>query len=49
MFDQKLTTHEHLAELDELGVGFITLRQRHPKLIESARGAAGQRLDQDPP
>jgi transposase len=32
VFDQKLTTHEHLAELDELGVGFITLRQRHPKL-----------------
>jgi transposase len=35
VFDQKLTTHQHLAELDELGVGFITLRQRHPKLIEA--------------
>jgi hypothetical protein len=34
VFDQKLTTHAHLAELDELGVGFITLRQRSPKLIE---------------
>jgi transposase len=33
VFDQKLTTHEHLAELDEMGVGFITLRQRSPKLI----------------
>ena len=33
VFDQKLTTQEHLAELDQLGVGFITLRQRHPKLI----------------
>jgi hypothetical protein len=33
VFDQKLSTHQHLAELDELGVGFITLRQRHPKLI----------------
>jgi len=33
VFDQKLTTHEHLAELDELGVHFITLRQRSPKLI----------------
>jgi transposase len=33
VFDGKLTTHEHLAELDELGVGFITLRQRYPKLI----------------
>jgi transposase len=35
VFDGKLTTQQHLAELDELGVGFITLRQRHPKLIES--------------
>jgi len=33
VFDGKLTTHEHLAELDELGVGFITLRQRSPQLI----------------
>jgi transposase len=35
VFDQKLTTHEHLAELDQLGVGFITLRQRSPKLIQT--------------
>ncbi len=34
VFDQKLTTQEHLAELDEMGVGFITLRQRSPKLIK---------------
>jgi transposase len=34
VFDSKLTTNEHLAELDQLGVGFITLRQRYPKLIE---------------
>jgi transposase len=33
VFDGKLTTQQHLAELDELGVGFITLRQRSPKLI----------------
>ncbi len=33
VFDGKLTTQAHLAELDELGVGFITLRQRSPKLI----------------
>jgi transposase len=33
VFDGKLTTHEHLAQLDEIGVGFITLRQRSPKLI----------------
>jgi transposase len=33
VFDGKLTTHQHLAELDQMGVGFITLRQRSPKLI----------------
>jgi transposase len=33
VFDSKLTTQEHLTELDEMGVGFITLRQRSPKLI----------------
>ena len=35
VFDGKLTTNEHLAELDHMGVGFITLRQRYPKLIQS--------------
>jgi transposase len=35
VFDSKLTTNEHLAELDHMGVGFITLRQRYPKLIQS--------------
>jgi transposase len=35
VFDSKLTTNEHLAELDQLGVGFITLRQRYPKLIQA--------------
>jgi transposase len=35
VFDGKLTTNEHLAELDQLGVGFITLRQRYPKLIRA--------------
>jgi transposase len=35
VFDGKLTTQQHLAELDESGVGFITLRQRYPKLIAS--------------
>ncbi|MGH2869172.1 MAG: transposase [Solirubrobacteraceae bacterium] len=33
VFDQKLTTQEHLVQLDEMGVDFITLRQRSPKLI----------------
>jgi transposase len=35
VFDGKLTTNEHLAELDQLGVGFITLRQRYPKLTQA--------------
>jgi hypothetical protein len=35
VFDSKLTTNEHLAELDQMGVGFITLRQRYPKLIQA--------------
>jgi transposase len=35
VFDGKLTTNEHLAELDQIGVGFITLRQRYPKLTET--------------
>ena len=35
VFDSKLTTNEHLAELDQMGVGFITLLQRYPKLIQS--------------
>jgi Transposase DDE domain len=35
VFDSKLTTNEHLAELDQIGVHFITLRQRYPKLIQS--------------
>jgi hypothetical protein len=50
VFDGKLTTHEHLAELDELGVAFITLRQRSPKLIATleqlpANGWTKTRLD----
>ena len=48
VFDGKLTTHEHLAELDEIGVGFITLRQRSPKLIGMLGSSPRQRLDQDP-
>jgi len=35
VFDSKLTTNEHLAELDQMGVGFITLRQRYPKLTDA--------------
>jgi transposase len=41
VFDGKLTTNEHLAELDEMGVGFITLRQRNPKLIGALQALPG--------
>jgi hypothetical protein len=30
IFDSKLTTQAQLAELDDRGIGFITLRARHP-------------------
>jgi hypothetical protein len=33
VFDQKVTTQVVLAELDERGVGFMTLRMRSPALI----------------
>ena len=34
VFDQKLTTQQVLAELDERGVRFMTLRMRSPSLIK---------------
>lgn len=33
VMDQKVTTHAVLAELDQMGVGFITLRMRSPGLV----------------
>ncbi len=42
VFDQKLTTHEHLAELDAMSVGFITLRQRSPALLARLETLPGQ-------
>ncbi|MBI4571447.1 MAG: hypothetical protein HY723_05810 [Chloroflexi bacterium] len=35
VFDSQLTTHAGLAELDERGVGFLTLRRRGGTLIET--------------
>ncbi|MGE5292805.1 MAG: hypothetical protein ACM3ML_37575 [Micromonosporaceae bacterium] len=32
IFDSKLTTQTVLAELDDCGIGFITLRARHPAI-----------------
>jgi transposase len=34
VFDSKLTTYRGLARLDELGIHFITLRRRSPKLLK---------------
>jgi hypothetical protein len=33
VFDSRLTTYANLARLDELGITFITLRRRSPKLL----------------
>jgi hypothetical protein len=33
VFDSRLTTYEHLARLDKLGITFITLRRRSPALL----------------
>jgi hypothetical protein len=35
IFDSKLTTQSVLAELDDRGIGFITLRARHPGLTKA--------------
>lgn len=43
VFDQKLTTHAELAALDELGVGFITLRMRSPKLTAQLEALPAER------
>ena len=34
VFDSRLTTYEHLARLDKLGITFITLRRRSPALLQ---------------
>ncbi len=33
VFDSQLTTYDNLAQLDEMGITFITLRRRSPKLL----------------
>src|SRR5204863_7853569 len=52
VFDQKLTTQAVLAELDERGVPFMTLRMRSPALIRHIDQLSPQawktvRLDRD--
>jgi hypothetical protein len=34
VFDSKLTTYANLDKLDALGIAFITLRRRSPKLLQ---------------
>ena len=34
VFDSKLTTYANLARLDQMHIGFITLRRRSPKLLQ---------------
>jgi transposase len=34
VFDSKLTTYQGLARLEKLGIGFITLRRRSPRLLK---------------
>lgn len=34
VFDSKLTTYANLDQLDEMGITFITLRRRSPKLLQ---------------
>ena len=36
VFDSKFTTYAHLSELDIMGIHFITLRRRGPKLLQEA-------------
>jgi hypothetical protein len=40
VFDSRLTTYAHLARLDRLGITFITLRRRSPKLLAQIAGLA---------
>jgi hypothetical protein len=34
VFDSRLTTYANLARLDQMGISFITLRRRSPKLLQ---------------
>jgi transposase len=52
VFDSKLTTHEGLARLDRMGICFITLRERFPKLLEQIQAvprSAWRRIELDVP
>ena len=40
VFDSQLTTHANLARLDEMGIAFITLRRRSPKILQEIANLA---------
>jgi len=52
VFDSKLTTHANLARLDQMGIEFITLRRRSPKLLQEVyllARSAWRRVELDVP
>ena len=52
VFDSRLTTYAGLARLDEMGVTFITLRRRSPKILAETRdlpASAWRRIRLDVP
>lgn len=52
VFDSQLTTYANLAQLDEMGITFITLRRRSPKLLAEIAGlprSAWRRTELDVP
>jgi hypothetical protein len=52
VFDSQLTTYANLAQLDEMGITFITLRRRSPTLLAEVDGlprSAWRRIELDVP
>ena len=52
VFDSRLTTYANLARLDEMGITFITLRRRSPKLLRQIAGlpsSAWRKIELDVP
>ncbi len=52
VFDSKLTTYANLARLDEMGITFITLRRRSPKLLDEIKNlprSAWRKIELDVP
>ena len=44
VLDAKLTTHDHLVRLDQMRIGFITLRRHFPKLLQEGRTTSAARV-----